>query len=164
MNNHAEMESLVDQLAGAKSEGSIETAMKLYSPDIQLAWPSLGTVARGASDVEAGLKSFFGLFPDYRVAIRQRAFGNALMIVRGEVSMTPCIPGAVCRQVIAPVFIEFQFSEGRIRDEIFSLDVGWLCRQAGVTVEQLIHAVSSKAEARATSLQPKTFHKGKIVC
>lgn len=127
----ARMQELAHGLAEAKSRQHAEEALAFYHEQIELIAPSVGAHTVGKDRVRAGLNHFFKLLPDYEVRLEQFAFGDALMMVSGVVSATPNVGEGASRASV-PVFIEFHYRDDLIAKEIFHLDMGLLCRKAGV--------------------------------
>lgn len=137
MITEAKMFALTSKLARVKSQQNIAAALAIYHPDIELVAPSFGSVSRGVDAAKKNMHVFFRLFPDYYVTLTDYACKGEMMLVVGEVSVTPHIVGHQCPRVTVPVFIEFRFKDERIIKEIFFLDAGLICKQAGITPEQL---------------------------
>ena len=137
MITEAEMLALTRELARVKSRQNIKAALTLYHPNIELNSPGFESISRGAAAVEKNLQVFFALFPDYRVTLADYACKGPMLLATGEVCVTPQIPGHPCPQVTVPVFLELLFEGERIIKEIFFLDVGLVCKRAGITPAQL---------------------------
>lgn len=150
MITEAEMLALISELARVKSQQNIAAALAIYHPDIELVAPSFESVSQGATAAEENMHVFFALFPDYCVTLVDYAYKGSMMLVMGEVSLTPQIPRHRCPRVTVPVFIEFHFKDERIIKEIFFLDAGLICKRAGITPEQLrsatINAIQSTSK------------------
>lgn len=138
-----QMLALSQELARVKSEQNVLAAVAIYHPEIELVAPGFDSVSRGSTEVEASLRLFFTLFPDYRVTLKQHAFNGSLMLATGEVQVTPWLPERSCPQVRVPVFLELHFQDNRIRKETFFLDVGLICKRAGITPEQWATAATT---------------------
>ena len=147
MITETEMLTLTNELAHVKSQQNIAAALNIYHPDIELISPSFESVSRGITAVEKSMHIFFTLFPDYCVTLGDYAIKGQMMLAIGEVSLTPQIPEQHCPRVTVPVFIEFQFKDQRIIKETFFLDAGLICKQAGISPDQLktatINAIQS---------------------
>ncbi len=153
--NPEQMHALASELARVKSEQNIAAALAIYHPDIELQVPSIELVHRGTAAVERGLQIFFVLFPDYQIGLHKVAYQGATLLATGQVSLTPCVPAHTCPRISMPVFLELEFRDARIHRETFFLDVGLLCRRAGITADQLRAAAAEaqcaleQAEVRA---------------
>jgi hypothetical protein len=137
------MLALSAELARVKSKQNIPAALAIYHPEIELISPGFDSVSCGSEEVEASLKIFFRLFPDYQVTLANYAFNDSTMLARGQVSVTPWLPDRTCPKVSVPVFLEFQFKDERISKETFFLDVGLICKRADIAPEQLIAAAKT---------------------
>lgn len=143
MNDENKMTALAAALAKAKSEQNIQAALAIYHPEAEMIAPSFGAVAKGAREIEHQLYLFFCLFPDYSVELEQHAVNGNVMLATGTVTATLNVQGKSCAPIALPVFIEFHFRENRISKEVFNLDLGMVCRESGVTPEQLASAVGT---------------------
>lgn len=153
MLTEADMLARITALADVKSRQDIAAALAIYHPDIELVWPSVGAISRGAAAVERSLRIFFALFPDYRITLGDTACKGALMLAAGEVSLTPHIPGHPCPAVTVPVCLQLHFKDERIARETFFLDAGLICQRAGITPAQL-HAAAGIAHTTLPTQEP----------
>ena len=144
MISQSKMLTLVTDLALAKSQQDIETALDIYHPQVELITPSLNAKGMGTEQARQQLELFFNVFPDYTVSLDQHAFNDNLMLAFGTVSVTPTIAPAITQKqfekVIVPVFIEFHFKDGKISKEVFNLDYGHIFKKSGLTKQELYMA------------------------
>ncbi|WP_218581198.1 nuclear transport factor 2 family protein [Nocardia cyriacigeorgica] len=139
------MFELAQQLADAKSNQDLTTAMRLLHPDVVLEAPAFGTITRGTTANEAALRGFFRSFPDYEVRLHGHAegidteTGTETLICWGAARMTLTgtwfgdIPNGARAEV--PVFIQFTFADDLIAGERFFFDLSTLCSQSGVSTD-----------------------------
>jgi len=138
MKNEAQMYELATALAAAKSQQDLALALAIYHPDIELIVPGSDSRAKGTAEVTVQLDMFFTLFPDYTAAIDQYAFNETVMLATGQVFLTPDIAGKDCPRIQLPAFFEFGFQDNKISREVFVLDMGMLCRKAGILPSELV--------------------------
>ncbi len=140
MNNDAKTLAIVNELAKAKSQQDIPAALAIYHTNAEMIAPSFNSSAKGTAEIERQLRVFFGLFPDYEVSLDQHAINGNILLGTGQVSLTLNIPEKTCPRITLPVFIEFHLEQSRVAKEVFSLDTGMICRQSGVSPQELIQA------------------------
>jgi len=149
MNNEAAMYELVSELARVKSRQDTLAALDIYHPDIELIAPGSDSQARGRIEVGRQLELFFKIFPDYRACLKQYAFNETVMLSSAQVSLTPNMPGKRCPRIELPVFFEFEFRDNKISKEVFNLDIGMLCRKAGILPAEFVGQIS-KLQSKMT--------------
>ncbi len=138
MKNEAEMYELVAELARVKGRQDTLAALDIYHPDIELIAPGSDSQAKGRIEVGQQLELFFKIFPDYTASLNQYAFNETVMLSTGQVSLTPNMPGKNCPRIQLPVFFEFEFRDNKISKEVFNLDIGMVCKRAGIMPTELI--------------------------
>lgn len=143
MITEAKMLALTAELARVKSRQDTAAALDIYHPDIELVSPGFDAISHGRAEAAKSLTLFFTLFPDYRVTLIHHACNGPMMLASGEATLTPAIPGDPCQSVTVPVFIEFHFRDKHISKETFSLDLGLICKKAGIAPHQWTTAVSN---------------------
>lgn len=135
------MFELAQALAVAKSRQDVPAALKLLHPDMLLEAPAFGTKARGLAENEHALKRFFASFPDYAVSLQGHAASEDTLVCWGTVAMTMtgdrfgAVPNGARARL--PVFIQFTFKDGLIASERFFFDLSELCRQSGVSTDDV---------------------------
>lgn len=137
MKDEAQMHELATDLAAAKSQQDIPAALEIYHPDIELIVPGSDSYTKGRAEVGIQLNMFFKIFPDYTAVLDQYAFNETVMLATGQVCLTPYIPGKDCPRIQLPVFFEFGIRDNKISKEVFVLDVGMLCKKAGILPKEL---------------------------
>lgn len=138
-----QMLALVAQLARVKSQGDIEAALAIYHPEIELSWPALGSITRGTDAVRNGLERFFRVFPDYRISLTSSRMEGDVLMVGAQATLTPHVGAEAGRTVSLPVLLAFHFSQGRVRKEVFELNVDQLLEQAGISLPDFVQAWSA---------------------
>lgn len=132
MKNEEEMVELVADLAIAKNQQNITAALEIYHPEIELVVPGSDSYAKGRAEVGIQLEIFFKIFPDYTASVDQYAFNKTMMLATGQVCLTPDISRKKCPRIQLPVFFEFEFRDNKISREVFVLDMGMVCKKAGI--------------------------------
>ncbi len=139
----AQAVAIVDALAHAKSRQDVAAAMEIYHPEGVLESPSLGTRNEGGA-IHKAIVGWFDFAPDYQVRLDGHAMDGGTLCCWGEISFTPAftfdgtVPNGA--QVVVPVFILFQFDDGRVKWESFHFDVAGAARQCGVDATALVRA------------------------
>lgn len=133
--------AIVDRLARAKSAQDIDAAMAIYHPDAVLESPPLGTHYIG-DQVRGAITGWFAFAPDYHVEIVGSALDGQTLCCWGTITFTPAhtaagqIPNG--NRVCVPVFMLFQFRDGRVSWESFHFDVASAAQQCGVDAKALV--------------------------
>jgi ketosteroid isomerase-like protein len=139
----AQAVGIVERLAQAKSRQDVAAAMAIYHPDGVLESPCLGTHYVGA-DIEGAIAGWFAFAPDYEVQLDGHGMDKDTLCSWGRASFTPAFTanGAIPngRRASTPVFILFQFKDGRICSESFHFDVVAVARQCGADPSALVRA------------------------
>ncbi len=139
----AQAVGIVEKLARAKSCQDVAAAMAIYHPDGVLESPCLGTRYVGP-DIEGAIAGWFAFAPDYEVQLEGHGMDTDTLCSWGRASFTPAFTtnGAIPngQRASVPVFILFQFNEGRICWESFHFDVAAVARQCGVDASALVRA------------------------
>lgn len=135
--------ALVAQLARVKNQGGVEAALAIYHPEVELSWPSLGSIARGTEAVRQGLEMFFRVFPDYRISLTSSRMEGEVLMADAQATLTPHVGAGVGRTVSLPVQLEFHFSQERVRKEVFELNRDQLLALAGISLPDFVQALSA---------------------
>jgi hypothetical protein len=135
--------ALVAQLARVKSQGDVEAALAIYHPEVELSWPSLGSMARGTEAVRQGLETFFRVFPDYRISLTSSCMAGEVLMADAQATLTPHVGAGAGRTVSLPVQLEFHFSQERVRKEVFELNRDQLLALAGISLPDFVQALSA---------------------
>lgn len=139
----AQAVGIVERLARAKSRQDVAAAMAIYHPEGVLESPCLGTRYVGP-DIEGAIAGWFAFAPDYEVQLDGHGLDNGTLCSWGRASFTPAFTtnGALPngQRASVPVFILFQFKDGRICWESFHFDVAAVARQCGVEASALVRA------------------------
>lgn len=141
------MRTLINDLADVKSKQNVPGALNIYHPDGEIITPSFNSAARGSKQLERELRIFFRLFPDYSIELEHFATQGNIALTTAWVSMTPSIPQHSLSSIRAYIPIEFHFRKYRISKEVFNLDLGIVCRQAGISNDKLWSAIKFHARA-----------------
>lgn len=141
--------ALVAQLAQAKSQGDVEAALAIYHPEVELSWPSLGAITRGTEAVRQALELFFRVFPDYRISLTSSHMAGEALMADAQATLTPHTGAGAGLTVSLPVRLEFHFSQERVRKEVFELNHHQLLALAGVSLPDLVQALSAPRLAMA---------------
>lgn len=141
--------AMVAQLARVKNQGDVEAALAIYHPEVELSWPSLGSIARSTAAVRQGLERFFRVFPDYRISLTSSRMEGEVLMADAQATLTPHVGAGVGRTVSLPVLLEFHFSQDRIRKEVFELNVDQLLALTGVSLPDFVQALSAPRPAIA---------------
>lgn len=148
------MRKRVNDLANAKSAQDIKTVLGIYHPDATLITIGLDAEANGSIEIEQQLQIFFALFPDYQVTIEEVACNETTLLATGYVSVTPTLPDQTGHRVKQLTSFSFEFADNQISKEIFFLDFGMLCKQAGISQEQLTNGIKQHiAASQAAEVQ-----------
>ena len=132
---------IVERLAAAKSRQAIDEAVEIYHPEGVLLCPPFQSEARGRDEIRTSLERFFALLPDYTVELdgygvdgmRLAAWGT----IRFTLQRTFDSERPNGRLVATPVFILFEFRDGRVVWESFHFDLADVARQSGVPTASL---------------------------
>lgn len=141
------MKKCVDDLAIAKSEQNVLGALDIYHPDARLISIGLDIEARGSAEIEQQLRTFFSLFPDYRVELKQVACNDQSLLAIGDVYLTPSIPGCVCKEMHQPCAFAFKFKDGQIFEEEFFLDFGQVCQKSNISPTEFRAVINAHIKA-----------------
>lgn len=148
------MRKRVNDLANAKSAQDIKTVLGIYHPDATLITIGLDAEANGTLEIEHQLQIFFALFPDYQVTIEEVACNATTLLATGYVFLTPTLQNQTGRQVKQLTSFSFEFKDNQISKEIFFLDFGILCKQAGISQDELTNGIKQHiAASQATEVQ-----------
>ena len=132
------MLEIVTDLATVKSQQDIAAALEIYHPEVELIVPGSDSYAKGRDEVGIQLEMFFKIFPDYTASLNQHAFNETVMLATGQICLTPHIPGKDCPRIQLPAFFEFEIRDNKISKEVFVLDMGMVCKKAGILPMELV--------------------------
>lgn len=136
---YEQMLQVINNYAEAKNNQDIEGLLKLYHPDGIMRSPAFNSVSQGAKQIEAGLESFFKLFPDYTMITEGQSCHQKTFIVWGEMqsTFTGVFKGRKTnnQKAAVPVFILFEFKDNMILRESFNFDLASLCHQSGISAD-----------------------------
>lgn len=135
-----EVTAIVASLAEAKSRQSVDDALAVYHPDGVLECPPWETRSQG-KELRGALEGFFLLAPDYNVELAGSALDGDTLVSWGNISLTLTAtfrgdtPNG--QRITTPVFILFNFRDGRVIYESFHFDLADMAAQSGVDAASL---------------------------
>jgi steroid delta-isomerase-like uncharacterized protein len=140
-----EMITVMARLMRAKQAHDIDTLLTIYSSDCVLEQPSLGVHSVGHSAIRPGLERFAAVFPDYTRTFDGAAVDGDTLVSWGiaQMTLTGLFAGASPngKRASVPTFVMFKFdADGRIAYEGHHWDLASICRQSGITAEDIWRA------------------------
>lgn len=133
--------AIVERLAAVKSRQSVDEAVDIYHRDGVLLCPPFQSEARGHDEIRTSLERFFALLPDYAVDLDGYGLDGERLAAWGTIRFTlqrtfdGTEPNG--RRVATPVFILFEFRDGRVVWESFHFDLADAARQSNVPTASL---------------------------
>lgn len=131
--------SMVRCYGSAKSERDVAAALAVCSADFSIETVPFGITTRDRDDTATQLGFFFATFPDYAVTLDGFANGPGTVACWGRVRMTFAGDflgrSATGKTADLPIFCVFGCEGGVLGSERFFFDLGALCEQIGVPVE-----------------------------